>query len=585
MYNKLKLGAAAVACAAVIALSGCSGTSSTSAISDAQAFGPVLSDYQTYETQLGQTQGEERINALVLAARSAAKAGDRSATAARAAELNSLAQGPSQQNKANLINALSLYVSGEQTRAEEYLKLVNAPALVPEGQIFYYDLVSDVERALYGKTSQTRYALNSYTADRRLYPLTSGTQRNQTLQRAVSTLQLLPEGELNALLTSSNDVTDRGFIEYALIGKSHSSQVREQLYGDFSRKYQDHPLNELLGRKSVSTAGIPVVGQETALPEVQGGINLKNGDKVAVLLPLSGRFAPLVGEPARLGIMAALTDRNAKLDVTFYDTAKIDLASLVQRLEANGTALILGPVLRPEVSALNATATRIPSIVLNVPAQRAQGPQWFFDLGPNYEGALAARKMQQDQLKSPAVFHTQAKDSQRAAASFKAVLDASGAQPRQCELNNANEAALRQSAAACNAGLSDGVYLPLTSAEALNVSPALGSVPLYLTDESYDGYNNSAAQMALRGAQLGDMPWLLVDSPLKASFLKSLPKANSQAQRVFAAAYDSVGVAFNFAALHNNRDDVLHGLTGDISLGRGGLLETEPLWVRLGQAR
>lgn len=99
------------------------------------------------------------------------------------------------------------------------------------------------------------------------------------------------------------------------------------------------------------------------------------------------------------------------------------------------------------------------------------------------------------------------------------------------------------------------------------------------------GLNNSSSEFALKGALLGDMPWLLTDSQLKESFMKSLPKANPQVQKIFAAAYDSVAFAYSIEQLANNSEDVLHGLTGDITLGQDGLIETSPMWVELGKLR
>ena len=81
------------------------------------------------------------------------------------------------------------------------------------------------------------------------------------------------------------------------------------------------------------------------------------------------------------------------------------------------------------------------------------------------------------------------------------------------------------------------------------------------------------------------MPWMLTDSPLKDSFMKSLPKANPQVQRVFAAAYDIVNFAYSIEKLSLDSEDVLHGLSGDISLGQDGLIESSPIWVKLGSLR
>ena len=111
------------------------------------------------------------------------------------------------------------------------------------------------------------------------------------------------------------------------------------------------------------------------------------------------------------------------------------------------------------------------------------------------------------------------------------------------------------------------------------------NLPVYLTDKSYQGINNSAQELALKGAILGDMPWLLTDSELKNSFMQSLPKANSQVQRIFASAYDAVNFAFSIDELAQDKNDVMHGLSGDLSLTDKGLIEASPMWVQLGDVR
>lgn len=138
----------------------------------------------------------------------------------------------------------------------------------------------------------------------------------------------------------------------------------------------------------------------------------------------------------------------------------------------------------------------------------------------------------------------------------------------------------------CPLSEADSAYVNASVVDAVDIKAAIPStVHVYLTDKSYIGVNNSSQELALKGSTLGDMPWLLTDSPLKDSFMQSLPKANNQVQRVFAAAYDSINFALVIEKLAANKEDVLHGLSGDISLGQNGLIESTPMWVDLGKIR
>ena len=67
--------------------------------------------------------------------------------------------------------------------------------------------------------------------------------------------------------------------------------------------------------------------------------------------------------------------------------------------------------------------------------------------------------------------------------------------------------------------------------------------------------------------------------------MQGLPKANSQVQRIFASAYDAVNFAFSLDTLAKDKNDVMHGLSGDLSLTDKGLIEASPMWVKLGDLR
>ncbi len=332
-------------------------------------------------------------------------------------------------------------------------------------------------------------------------------------------------------------------------------------------------------------------GGSTAAPAVSTGsaaaaaavsstdFQLNEGDRIAVLVPLSGRFAASVGNPARLGGQAAIQDRRLKFRVSFYDTNNYSMAQITAACKQNGTKLILGPVLKPEVEALLSERTGIPTIAVNNVDAAPTANFWYFDLGPEYEGKIAAAKLAADGLRSPMIISATSTRSQRAAASFSRVWRQSGGQsPAQCHFTNTGDQAAALSS--CSIASADSLYVSGSALEVQGVQDNLKpNVPMYLTDTSYAGFNSSAVEYTLRNAWIGDMPWLLQDSSLKAGFLENIPKADPQVQRIFAAFYDSVNLACNLSRLSGNSADVMHGLTGDVKPGSGGLIESAPMWV------
>ena len=237
------------------------------------------------------------------------------------------------------------------------------------------------------------------------------------------------------------------------------------------------------------------------------------------------------------------------------------------------------------VTALNNTGIKIPSIVFNESETVRPANQWYFDLGPNYEGSIAASKIFADQKQSAVVISKKGdQNSNRSATAFKHTFAKTKLSNKFCLYKNPSNA--KKELSNCPLSEVQAVYLNASTNDAVSIKPFIpATAQIYLTDKSYMGLNNSSSEFALKGALLGDMPWLLTDSQLKDSFMKSLPKANPQVQKIFAAAYDSVAFAYSIEQLANNSEDVLHGLTGDITLGQDGLIETSPMWVELGKLR
>lgn len=597
--SKLSVMLCSALAVCALSLSGC-GTLEPEAQADtAQAFGHLTQTSESYAELADKSSGEGRFNALILLARSQITAGNLDDAASTIADLKDRAETPLQRDEASIIEALMLSRSGNNPAAAGILSKLNSNAMSESLARYFLLLKFSVNEKAYLKTRQSGYAENAYVSAVNLLPLLAGEDRNTISRRAVDFVESAGCDSLNQKLERSGSDLDRGFYEYAQIDASTSSDAKQKLFADFKTRHPDHPLTALIGETAAPAASaaaetvpqspaqsagnviaVPAERGEIVPVDSQGIFSVDPDAKVAVLLPLSGRHARTVGESAKLGIMASLQDHKSRLQVTFYDTAKNSVESIVETLRANGTALIVGPILKEDLNALNASGLDLPTIALNTPEGQRPAKEWYFDLSPDYEGALAAAKVKADGFAAPVVIASSDRASQRSASAFAKNF---GASARICNVDPANGT---QSARACNAATADAAYVTGSATDAVNFKAGLpATVQVYLTDSSYEGFNNSGQQLALRGAKLGDMPWLLSDSGLKDSFMKSIPKANSMAQRIFCAGYDAVSLALAMPELAKDNQDVLHGLTGDISLGQNGLIETAPLWVNLGEIR
>ncbi len=576
---KAPLSLCAAALAAALLLSSCATTSSTNSatVTTSQAFAPLSGTLTQYQELARTASGDSVYPANLLLARALIVSGQYNEAITLLQQLKAQAITPLQVDEASIVQALALTQQQQLPQANAMLQKVNVQTLPLQAQSYYYQLSSMVEYKLYQSTQDMSYLRSAFEHKRALIGSLQGNDRITVLKQAVALLQELSPSELSAALTRTTDEELRGYYEYALIDSSKNAALRDKLVQGWQEKYAGHVLNELIAPQATTQT----TNQDNANPAPAAQYTaLKAGDKIAVLLPLSGRYAMSVGEPARLGIIAALQDRNLKLQAVFYDTNRLTMSEIAARIKSDGTDYILGPVLKPEVQALLNERLDIPTIMLNNPQQALARNQWYFNLGPDYEGQLAAAKIALDGHRAPLIIHTSNEKARRALQGFNGAWTAAGGKaPLTCTLPNENPVSALSS---CPLNAADSVYLATTAQQAPAIKNALpASMQVYITDQSFNGVNSSPNEALLVGAHLGDMPWLITDSTMKADFMQQIPKADAQVQRIFAAAYDSIGFALNVNNLAANPADVLHGLSGDLQLGPQGLIQSAPLWLTI----
>ncbi len=587
---KQRLKWSALAVALSLSLNACTSTTSTTApnastVSTTQAFSSLELSTAQYQAMVQSADADSRFPAMVLLARSAIVAQDYVTAEATIAQMKAEAITPLQQDEALLIEGLMCMHQGKNTDALFILNRINTATLPTAVASFYYQVSSNVKNNLFRETHRVEQLLQA-TNDRikLLNYVNPETQRTVALQIEQG-LQQLPASELTVQLNQNSDPLLKGFIEFALLDSSQSQKVKQQLVQGWQSKYPEHPLSFAAENLAAGIAASSNLGAASGLDATSGQVvSLKEGDRLAVLLPLSGRFAASVGEPARLGILAALQDRNSNLKVTFYDTNRMTMEEIASALGQNGTNFIIGPILKPEVDALLSTNITLPAIVFNQPASPRE-QLYYYNLGPDYEGALAASKIYHDGHNSPVVIAPESTRGQRAINGFTQVWQQANTNgPITCRYADINS--VQAALTTCPLNNADAIYINATASDVIKVRGVLpDNTPLYLTDRSYMGLNHSSGELALAGAFLGDMPWLLTDNALKKDLMATLPQADAQVQRIFASAYDSINLAFNLERLHQDRADVLHGISGDLQIGSNGIIEMAPMWVRLGAQR
>lgn len=587
IHHRFKLTAIAVALS--LTLAACTSTTTstpTQEISTTQAFSSLNMSQMEYQQILDSADANSRFPAMILLARSSILAKDYATAESLLIDMQKEAITPLQQDEAKLIEAQLMLHKGNPTDARFKLNRVNTEQLPTAVASFYYQLSSNIELNMYQSTHEKDHLIKACNEQITLLQFVNPEAQQIVSSQIITQLKSLPASDLVVLNTQAQDPTLKGFVEYALIDTSTSSSIKGRMLTEWQQKYPKHPLSNLAASTiSAGSQSSDVVSMDTITGDAAyTSASLKEGDRLAILLPLTGRFAANVGEPARLGILAALQDRNSKLKVTFYDTNRMTIEEIASSLVQNGTNFIIGPILKPEVDALLSTNIKLPSIVFNQPSS-ARDNLFYFDLGPNYEGALAARKISSDRHSHPVVIAPESTRGQRAIQGFTAEWDANNPYGATiCRYNTLNS--MLSDLTTCPVNTADSIYMNATSNEVIKAKEAIPhNTPLYLTDRSFTGVNLSSSEVALTGSLMGDMPWLLTESELKQDLMATLPKADTQVQRIFATAYDSINLGFNLSRLMQDKHDVLHGISGDLQIGKKGLIEMNPMWVRLGVNR
>ena len=526
---KQRLKWSALAVALSLSLNACTSTTSTTApnastVSTTQAFSSLELSTAQYQAMVQSADADSRFPAMVLLARSAIVAQDYVTAEATIAQMKAEAITPLQQDEALLIEGLMCMHQGKNTDALFILNRINTATLPTAVASFYYQVSSNVKNNLFRETHRVEQLLQA-TNDRikLLNYVNPETQRTVALQIEQG-LQQLPASELTVQLNQNSDPLLKGFIEFALLDSSQSQKVKQQLVQGWQSKYPEHPLSFAAENLAAGIAASSNLGAASGLDATSGQVvSLKEGDRLAVLLPLSGRFAASVGEPARLGILAALQDRNSNLKVTFYDTNRMTMEEIASALGQNGTNFIIGPILKPEVDALLSTNITLPAIVFNQPASPRE-QLYYYNLGPDYEGALAASKIYHDGHNSPVVIAPESTRGQRAINGFTQVWQQANTNgPITCRYADINS--VQDALTTCPLNNADAIYINATASDVIKVRGVLpDNTPLYLTDRSYMGLNHSSGELALAGAFLGDMPWLLTDNALKKDLMVKLTR-------------------------------------------------------------
>ncbi len=298
---------------------------------------------------------------------------------------------------------------------------------------------------------------------------------------------------------------------------------------------------------------------------------------IALLLPVNSKIFARHAAAVRDGFRAAAgVEERPPLPVREYAVSG-DVAGNLEGFRtavAAGAQVVVGPLTRDAVTALAfGEPVPVPTLALSMPDDvgRMPGNLYILGLQVETEARQVARLVWEAGHRTAATISGGGPVQRRMQAAFAAEFQRAGGTVAADIPLASHPEKLRSAGRGLNV---DAVFLALGHAEARNVRPYLGNLPVYATSGVHGGDLGPLAGHDLNGVQFVDMPWLLEpEHPQIAAYPRSGTPVSAELDRLYALGIDAWRIAKQL--LDGTRDIRLNGVTGRLRLGEDGLIERE----------
>ena len=362
-------------------------------------------------------------------------------------------------------------------------------------------------------------------------------------------------------------------------------------------------VNEALGRLGVTVAQAqPNLEQAVGTLVPGSSASVREGYKmpahVALLLPNSDGLAA-AGAAIREGFFAAYfqsADTHApRATVRVYDSGGNAAGAIkaYNQAVAEGAQMVIGPLARSEVTAvLGQSSLPVPVLALNHSDNKTlpNGTASEFALMPEDEGAQAADHLLERGLHNAYVVISGDDFAKRAAAAFKAELEAKGGQiagTAQLPSNGVNYGDAINALNAGSAGSDAGLFISMRAEQARLLLPQLRiariNLPVFGTSHIYGGSDNATADRDLEGVEFCDAPWLFdaqTGLPAYHDIAAQLPAAHGGAAQLFAFGMDAWNLVPYLDWLRSHPGSYLPGATGQLAVDTFGHVKRVLTWLK-----
>ena len=343
---------------------------------------------------------------------------------------------------------------------------------------------------------------------------------------------------------------------------------------------------------------------------------LRYPDRIAVLLPLSGRLAP-AGRAIRDGLMAAYEELpvSARPTLRLFDTAP-GVASAAYAAQDWDAEVILGPLTKEGVQTLYEMGPRVPVLALNYLPDDARPREGFFQfaLAPEDEARQAARRALAEGARHAVALIPDSEMGRRQMQAFGEEIQAGGGllvsyqsydptsndySTQIMRILGLDRGRLRHQRLQSIAGIAlefesrrrqdvDAVFVVADSRQGRLIRPQLrfhyaSDLPVYATSSVHED-PEQLADRDLDGVMFVEIPWILDpgvgSSAAQAVLTRNWPNEAARRTRLHAMGFD----AFRLVPLLTNRTQPLArplpAATGILTLSDDNRVRRELEWAR-----
>ena len=308
--------------------------------------------------------------------------------------------------------------------------------------------------------------------------------------------------------------------------------------------------------------------------------------EISVLLPLTGAAAK-ASESVRNGLLAAYyqaaSPNKASDTLVFYDAAPYqDIIQLLPQAVTPNTRLIIGPLLKENLSQLMYNPPTVPVLALNRVNPSNGGSIWQYALAPEEELLPQIQLMKQQGIQRVRVLTLTDANSERLRQGFEQAWQADGGQLLPTyTLTQTSQDGLTQSIkkllADPHTRSAQAFYLA-SPQQALYIMPLLNfyqrhPLPVYSASQSYDAEKTLLERQDLNGLRFCGLPWVIQPErwPANQALRDNFNPESSSYDRLAAFGADAWMISQH---LERPVKHPLNGRTGTLVLSAGQVQRT-----------